>query len=359
MTGTIVPTGQRPRRTRATRRGRVLLVLAIVAGLGLAIVLAARVVFGGLTTAPDYVGDGSGEVVVQVRQGDSLGDVGAALAGKSVVRSEGAFRKAAAVVPRAKSLQPGFYRLHKHMSAQSAVALLLDPAAKVKTKVTVPEGMRVSQILDTIAANSEIPIAELKAAAADPAKLGLPAYANNRLEGFLFPATYQFGPGTSAAQALKTMVGRYFDAAAATGLEGRSKSLGRSPYDVLTVASMIEKEAAISVDFPKVARVVYNRLDKAMPLQFDSTVNYALPVPKGDLSLNDIKVDSPYNTYKVMGLPPTPISNPGQQAIEAALNPAPGPFIYFVTIDKAGNSAFTDNYDEFLRLKKQGEAARK
>ncbi|MDQ6649776.1 MAG: endolytic transglycosylase MltG [Actinomycetota bacterium] len=359
MTRTIVPAGAPPRRTRATRRGRALLVIAVIVTLVLAIVLAARAVFGGLSTAPDYTGPGSGEAVVQVRQGDSLGDVGAALAGKGVVRSEGAFRKAAAAVPQAKSVQPGFYRLRRHMSAQSAVSLLLDPAAKLKTKVTIPEGMRAAQILDTIAANSEIPAADLKEAAADPSKLALPAYAKGRLEGFLFPATYQFGPGTTAVQALKTMVGRYDDAAAATGIEARSKAIDRSPYDVLIVASMIEKEAAVSADFGKVARVVYNRLDKGMPLQFDSTVNYALPVPKGNLSLTDIKVDSPYNTYRVMGLPPTPISNPGQQAIEAALNPTPGPFIYFVTIDKAGNSAFTDNYDEFLRLKKQGEAARR
>jgi len=355
----MLPSTEPPRRTRATRRGRVLLVLAVVGVLAAAIVLGARAVFGGLTTAPDYPGTGSGEVVVQVRQGDSLGDVGAALAGKGVVRSEGAFRKAAARTPQAKSLQPGFYRLRRHMSAESAVALLLDPAGKVKTRVTIPEGMRASQIVETIAANSEIPIADLKAAAADPSKLALPAYAKGQLEGFLFPATYQFGPGTTATQALKMMVGRFEDAAAATSLENRSKAINRSPYDVLTVASMIEKEAAVSGDFGKVARVVYNRLDKGMALQFDSTVNYALAAPKGNLSLTDIKVDSPYNTYRVMGLPPTPISNPGQQAIEAALNPAAGPFIYFVTIDKAGNSAFTDNYDEFLRLKKQGEAARR
>jgi UPF0755 protein len=184
-----------------------------------------------------------------------------------------------------------------------------------------------------------------------PAVLGLPSYAQNQPEGFLFPATYDVEPGTGAVEALQMMTEKFAEEASVVDLEGRAKALGLSPYQALVVASLVEAESPRAEDRPKVARVVLNRLAKGMPLQFDSTINYVREERKARLSLADIGVDSPYNTYRNRGLPPTPINSPGRQSLEAALSPAAGDWIYFVAIDKQGRSFFTSSYQEFLAAK--------
>ena len=152
------------------------------------------------------------------------------------------------------------------------------------------------------------------------------------------------------------MVERYREAATELELEARAERLGRTPYEVLVTASLIEKETAFAGDRSKVARVVYNRLDDGMPLQFDSTVNYIRTEKKARLSLDDLKQESDYNTYQNTGLPPTPIDSPGAEAIEAALSPAEGDYVYFVTIDEDGRSLFTADYDEFINAKNKAKA---
>jgi len=242
------------------------------------------------------------------------------------------------------------------MSAAGALALLLDPASRARSRVTLPEGVTTAVALKRIADATEVPLKDLQAAVGDPSVLGLPDYAEGQVEGFLFPATYDVEPGTSAVDALKLMTARFAKAAQDVDLVDRAEAIGRTPYEVLITASLIEKETAFPADRNKVARVVYNRLDKDMPLQFDSTVNYIRSEKKARLSLDDLKQESDYNTYQNTGLPPTPIDSPGAEAIEAALSPAEGDYVYFVTIDEDGRSLFTADYDEFINAKNKAKA---
>ena len=336
-----------------------LVVLLVVMGLLVGAALGARALlssFSGGSASADYAGAGTGEVLVQVAEGDTASDIAAELREKDVVASAAAFRTVAGQDTRSRSLQPGFYRLRQQMSAAAALDLLLDPASRTRSRVTLPEGVTLADALQRIADTTEVPLEQLQAAVAKPEALGLPDYAEGQVEGFLFPATYDVEPGTTAVQALTMMVERYEQAATELELEARAEALGRTPYEVLITASLIEKETAFPADRAKVARVVYNRLDDGMPLQFDSTVNYIRTEKKARLSLDDLKQESDYNTYQNTGLPPTPIDSPGAEAIEAALSPAEGDYVYFVTIAKDGRSLFTADYDEFINAKNKAKA---
>ena len=347
-----------PRRRLPKAVGIAVVLVVLVALLGSA-ALGARALlssFSGGADDPDYTGAGTGEVLVQVADGDTASDIALTLREKDVVKSAGAFRAVAAGDPRSRSVQPGFYRLRGQMSASDALALLLDPEARARSRVTLPEGVTLAVALDRIADATEVPEAQLQKAVAKAGPLGLPDYAGGQVEGFLYPATYDIEPGTSAAQALKTMVDRFGQAASEIDLEGRARALGRTPYEVVITASLIEKETAFAADRAKVARVVYNRLDAGMPLQFDSTVNYIRTEKKARLSTDDLKQESDYNTYQNTGLPPTPIDSPGTDALEAALEPAKGDYVFFVTTAENGSSLFTADYDEFLRAKAKAKA---
>lgn len=352
----------RAERRRQQRRRKRRNPLGPILGVLLIIVLVAGIVYGGRKVlnsfggTPDYAGNGTGAVTVQVHSGDTAADIATTLTRLGVVKSEKAFRDAAKKDPRSPSIQPGYYRLHKQMSGKSALTLLLDPLARLQSKFTVPEGRSVTETLQIIATKAGVPLAQLQAAAKNTAALGLPDYAGGRLEGFLFPATYDIDPGTSAVKILQTMVSTYKQRVDDTGLSARAGALGISPYQMLTVASLLEEEA-ITPDFTKVARVVYNRVQRGQRLELDSTVNYALHRNRVKVSLQDIQVSSPYNTYRRTGLPPTPITNPGVVAIQAALHPAAGPWLYFVKIDKSGRTYFTEDYNDFLTHKAQAQAA--
>lgn len=345
------------RRGRGSRVGLLLGVLVVLAGLLAGLGLGGRALVHNLTATPDWTGGGTGAVVVQVKDGQSLSAVGATLRDKGVVESVAAFTKAASRDDRARQLQPGFYRVREHMSGAAALALMLDPKARASSQLTVPEGSTLAQILALAAGHSKLTVADLTRAARDGKALGLPAWAGGKAQGLLFPATYEVDPGSSAVSLLAAMVDRFQSEAATVGLAPGAKALKLTPYQVLTVASILEKEAKLPGDFPKVARVLYNRLAKGMPLQVDSTLEFVLPQRKGHLSNSDIKIASPYNTYLHRGLPPTPIDSPGEVALKAALHPADGSWLYFITVDKSGRTAFTDSYQEFLRLKVQAQAA--
>jgi len=333
----------------------VLVSLLLIGGLAAGGVLGVRALVGSVrSAADDYTGTGSGAVVVRIHPGDTASDIATALAGAGVVKTAAAFRRAANADERSRRLQPGFYRLKRHMGSTEALALMLDPAALVVHRVTVPEGTTARGIVDLVARSAHLPAAELAGELARPTGLGLPAYARGRVEGLLFPATYGFAPGTTAEQALTEMVRRYQQAAKDLDLDARARAAGRTPYQVLIVASIVQGEARLPADFPKVAAVIYNRLARGMPLQVDATINYVLPERKGHLTAKDLELSSPYNSYRVTGLPPTPIGSPGEVALRAALSPTPGDLLYFVTIDKAGHNAFTNSYAEFLRLKAIG-----
>lgn len=344
---------------RAPRHGLRTLVLVVAL-----LALLAGAVFGGLyalrrleqPSVADYQGSGTGSVVVQVLSGETAGQIAVRLAERGVVASAAAFNQAAIANPQSRSLQPGTYRLREHMSGSAALAMLLDPSSRLRGRVVLPEGITLSEALRTISTSAKLPLAQVEAAAKNTAALGLPDYAKGRLEGFLFPATYDVDPGTTAQQLLRTMVARYRQAAEQLDLTRKAQAIGRTPYEVLITASLIERETAYPPDRPKVARVVYNRLARGMPLQFDSTVNYVRAEKKARLSVQDLKVESDYNTYLHTGLPPTPIGSPGLDTLRAALNPASGNYIYFVTVSKTGQALFTADYNAFLRAKAKAMA---
>ena len=348
-------TSDRPAPRRLPKPVGVLIVLTVVVALIVGITVGARKLYDSAFGVADYTGSGTGKVTVQIKPGDSAAAIGATLVAKGVVKSEKAFTEAAKSDARSKKLQPGFYALRLKMAGVQALALLLDPKSRVRGRVTLPEGISVAKVIERLATYTELKRADITAALENPSVLGLPDYAKGKPEGFLFPATYDVEPGTAAVDAFTMMTEKFDEVAASLDLEDRARQLGLTPYQVVTIASLVEAETAVDADRSKVARVVLNRLKAGMPLQFDSTVNYVREEKKARLSIDDLKVESPYNTYKNKGLPPTPISSPGEAALEAALNPAPGDWIYFITIDKAGNSLFTSSYSEFLKAKAKAQ----
>jgi len=354
--------GHRGRRRKKSRRGRKL--APVIAIVFLIAVVGGGGYFGftflsGLVNPPDYEGAGTGSVTVQIEDGDSVRQMGRRLQKADVVKSSSAFYNVAKKDPNATGIQPGYYRLKLHMSSKAALALLLSPASRTG-RVTLPEGKRVTQVLTILAARTHIPLKNFQRAAQNTKALGLPSYAHGRLEGYLYPFTYDPAPNATATQVLRAMVDQFKRAAADIDLEGEARRRHLSPHDVIVIASLVQAESGASEDMPKIARVIENRLHNPQPwmhkLQLDSTVMYALGKYGIVASGNDLKSTSPYNTYAYPGLPPGAISNPGEEAIKAALNPAKGPWTYFVTTDpKRHVTKFTDSPTEFSRFRQELE----
>jgi len=297
--------------------------------------------FGG---PEDYTGQGSGQVVVEIPEGSTGQGIANVLAKADVVKSPEAFYQLSLKDSRAQAIQPGFYQLKKQMSAEAALTALMDKGNRVEGKVTIPEGSRIRQIVKLIAKNTEIPEDDVTAALAKPEALGLPAEAEGNPEGYLYPATYVVPPGTTAEELLKQMIAKTVQTTKSLDLENRAKALGLSTEEVLTLASILEYEANRDEDYPKVARVIYNRINQGMPLQLDSTVSY-VSGREGDVWTTEAeRADtSEYNTYQHVGLPPGPIGSPGEKTIEAALNPAEGDWIYFVPDYENKTTVFSTN----------------
>jgi UPF0755 protein len=288
----------------------------------------------------DYSTAGTGQVVVQVQPGQTATSVAPRLVSLGVVASSRAFVLAAEHSPNQTGLEPGLYRLHKQMKASLAYALMLSPSSRVQNKITIPEGWRVSQILAALGAHSGIPAADFQKALSDPGSLGLPSYANGKPEGYLFPATYDIQPNMTATAVLQTMVQQFNSYAASINLTKAAAAANLTPSQLVTVASLLQAEGGRLSDYPKIARVVYNRLAAGMPLQFDSTVFYGLGEFGTAATNAQLQSTSPYNTYKYKGLPPGPIDSPGNAAFQAALHPAAGNWLYFVS-SKNGVTKFS------------------
>ena len=347
------PTG-RAARPGGAGRGPLLVAVAALVVVALGVFFGVRSLSGG--TADDYSGDGTGSVSIVVAKGDTLRAIGRTLTDAGVVASADVFVNVAESDSRAQSIAPGTYRLHAGMSADAAVTMLLDPSSRQVLKLAVPEGWRLEKTVAAAVKATGIPEDQLKESLSRAGSLGLPAYAEGDPEGFLFPATYEFQPGVTPDAVVTAMLKRFGQAATDADLAASAKALGRSPLEVLTVASILEIEGSPD-DYDKVARVLYNRLKAGMPLQLDSTVNYALGTANLHLTADQLKTDSPYNTYRNKGLPPGPINSPGDAAIQAALAPATGTWLYFVTTDPATQTTeFATTYADFLKLKKKFQA---
>ncbi|MEJ5944653.1 endolytic transglycosylase MltG [Pseudokineococcus basanitobsidens] len=338
------PDAATPRRPRRRRRA----VAAVVLVLALVLVAAAGVVGWGFVRPlldrdpgpADYAGPGTGEVQVQVEEGDTGAAIGQTLVEAGVVGSVEAFTGAAAADPESDSIQPGTYALRERMSAAGALDLLLSPAAKVDLQVQLIEGLRAVDALAQISEATGIPVEELQAAATDPS-VPLPAEAQGNLEGYLFPATYTFEPDVTAVEVISTLVSRAEQGLVEGGVPQEQW------HRTMTVASLVEAEASREEDRPKVARVIENRVAAGMALQFDTTVDYATGKRGVTTTDEDRATDSPYNTYVYPGLPPGPINSPGDSAIAAAVAPADGPWLYFVAVDPdTGETRFATTFEE-------------
>lgn len=328
---------QRAERDRKRRRRRrknlvaLVIVLLVLGGGGLAvwkIGLPMLDSIGGSSAegGDDYPGPGTTQVDVTIPQGATGTAMGEILAEADVVKTAGAFREAFSANPQAPSIQPGTYRLFLQMRAADAVAALLNPQFRVQTQVTIQEGKRLSQILEILSSKTTIPVADFEALTKDPAAIGLPPEAGGNAEGWLFPATYTFEPGTAPADMLKAMVAKTVQVLDAKGVPAEQRET------VLIKASLVERESPGGEVSAQIARAIENRLSSDMKLDIDAAVLYGLnqPPPLTDAGK---AVDTEYNLYMHVGLPPTPIASPGEKSIDAVLNPVPGPWKYWCTIN--------------------------
>ena len=347
---------------RKQRRRRSVAVLAValvlVAGAGYVVlslmggsILAG--VRGGSATVTDFQGPGRpGAPTVTINSGDSGAAIARTLYTAGIVASEGAFRAAFDANPDASLIQPGTYQLLLEMKAEDAVRALLDPKSRVSMKVTIPEGFTAEEIFTRISEVTLVSVDDLRAAAADPAAIGLPAEAGGNVEGWLFPMTYMVEPNTPAAAILAPMVAKTVETLTSKGVPQDQWS------DVLKKASLIEKEAVLDEDRPMMARVIENRLEQVWPLQIDATLVYSLGKPGSQLTQAELDdTSNPYNSRKLTGLPPTPIASPGAASIDAVLAPADGPWMFWVTVNlDTGETKFASTHDEFLQYKAEYQA---
>jgi UPF0755 protein len=346
---------QQERSHRGRPRRLVLLIVGFVVVLGVLAAIGIPKIADQFSDPKDYSGTGSGSVTVIIPGGASASQIASILNSDGVVASAGAFTDAANANANSKNIQPGSYVLKKHMSAKSAIVALLNPASRnADADVVITEGATILDVearLEKVLGASQH--AAILKAAGRASELGLPVnYGKlpNSPEGFLYPATYTFDPGTTAESALQKMVSRFIDQDRSTGFATEAKKIKVAPYDARIVASIAQAEAKFPADLPKVARVIYNRIAAGMPLQIDATSAYAGKLKGLDPSkVIYAQIDSPYNTYQNHGLPPTPIGNPGAEAMEAAVHPAVGNWLYYVNGDKAGNLFFTHDPNAFAQ----------
>ncbi|MBK3576058.1 endolytic transglycosylase MltG [Streptomyces sp. MBT65] len=225
------------------------------------------------------------------------------------------------------------------------------------TSLVIPEGWRSGQIYEAVDKALALPVGTTKKSIAKSG-LKLPTDAEGNPEGYLFPATYPLEKKSTPASLLSFMVNtankKFNGAPVAAGAQRNAMNV----YQAVTIASIVQAEAASTADMGKVARVIFNRLERGMPLQMDSTINYALNRATLRTTTSDTRLDSPYNSYQRMGLPPTPIDNPGEDAMRAAINPPPGDWLYFVTV-KPGDTRFAATYEEHQRNVAEFNAAQK
>lgn len=318
------------------------------------------------SSGADYVGEGKGKVVITVKKGQTVAEIGQTLKAAGVVASVDAWLAAAQQEPLVSSIGPGQYVMLKEMSAEAAVTRMISPSSRLIDKVLLREGLRIWESFKKIHAATGIPTKDLEKAARQGNKIGLPSYANNFAEGFIFPATYEFEKSANAKEVLTQTVAQFNDAADAVNLAAGAKKMHVSTYEALIIASLIQAEGHPD-DFAKISRVIYNRLDPKKQggtyglLQMDATVNYALRSSEINLSEQQLQnTQSRYNTYKYPGLPPTPINSPGEAAMRAAIHPAKGNWLYYVTVDtKTGKTKFTNSYKKFLKYKAELSAQNK
>ncbi|PYY35174.1 endolytic transglycosylase MltG [Curtobacterium sp. MCJR17_055] len=344
------PRDDRPARRKGPLIAGIVIVALVLAAAGGAYAFAAPKVqavmsaISGAKETDDYTGDGTSKVTITIKEGDIGEDVAATLQRSGVVKTSSAFYELLLASPEVQ-FQPGSYALKKKMSSKAALSALQDKANRVEDpSLVIPEGTALQDIEAGMVSKAGLSKAEVAAAAEDVSAYGLPAGVTT-LEGWLFPATYPIKPDWTAKQ--------YFQAMVDT-MKQRLEKAGVAEADqerVVVFASLVQKEAGLAADYPKVARVFQNRLDDGMRLQSDATVAYGTGNTHTVTTTDAERADASneYNTYQHDGLPPAPISNPGDIAIDAVVHQATGNWLYFVTVDlETGETVFSDTYDQHL-----------
>jgi UPF0755 protein len=340
-------------------------VIVVVAGFGIAyfVLSDSTPILGALTPLADPTGamdpDDSSKQVVTVPPGATAADIGTDLQQRGLVRSALVFRMAVEQAGVGSKLAAGDYELSRSMTTPEIVQVLARGQVKRGLVATIPEGWRSEQIADRLQATGVSSREDFLRAVAAPETVPgvnlLPEPTPRGLEGYLFPETYEVAQAVPGSRAAELMV-RMFQQRLGSALRTNGTSL--TPYQVLTLASIVEREAKQSSERATIASVYLNRLAARLPLQADPTVQYAVASRDGaraaaynywksDLTEADLRLDSPFNTYMYDGLPPGPICNPGEASIRAVLQPAHTDYLYFVaTSDGSGQHLFARTLDE-------------
>lgn len=353
--------GRRRRRRRASGCLPILLVLAVLAGLGyLGVTRGIDALDSAFADPEDYDGPGIGATTFRVTSGDSISIIADNLERLDVVASAEAFVDAAAVDDRSAGIREGVYRVREQMSAAETVDLLVSARTR-GSQFTFTAGKTVEEIVDLLVADTELTRRELQSALDRPAQLDLPRSAEGSAEGYLAPGSYTFFPDDDATTILSEMVESWRADAEEVGLSAAAERIGYSEHDLMTIASLVQTEGSLLDERgrSRIARVIYNRLEiednpSAGFLQLDATVNYALGEKVARLTFAQIDsvADSPYNTYSMQGLPPGPIATPSLDALRAAIEPAEGPWFYYVTVNlRTGETKFATTPEEFSVLR--------
>lgn len=308
--------------------------------LAFAIIAAIDFIKPSISSAPNYAcgNPSQSEALIDVNQGESGSSIAAELFAAGVVKSASSFFRVAVSDARASSIAPGIHRLNKNLCAIEALDQLLD-RTRIENLISIPEGAWKSEIFNSL---KKIGFADSEVKAASNS-IRIPQGFTS-LEGLLFPAQYSFDSSTPLSKIFETMIARSQREMNSAGFMDSQEKF--SPQELLIIASLVQAEGDPQ-DYAKVSQVVRNRLKFGMPLQFDSTVHY-IKGTRGSvfLSTNSTLINSPYNTYRRTGLPPTPINNPGAKALYAATHPENGVWLYFITV-APGDTRFTDSYEEF------------
>lgn len=329
-------------------RSKTPIVIATICAL---FVLVGYVVVRTVLPPADYSGPATGSTNIKIKEGDSVAVIANTLKTKGVISSVDRLIDLCSNDLRCNKLQPGTYKLGTHIPVKLALTSLMDPANKIFDGLLIREGLRSSEVVSLLAERTGFSASKFQSIIDSPKQLGLPDWAQGNVEGFLFPATYDIATNSTPLAILQQMVGTANREYKNADLIGHAQTSGLTPRELLTVASIMQAESHPR-DFPKVARVILNRLALPMRLQMDSTVAYGLGRKQVILSTADLAIDSPYNTYLHDGLPPGPINNPGIAAITAAGNPADGDWLYFITVNlDTQETKFTKSYETFLQYK--------
>lgn len=297
-------------------------------------------------------------VSVEVPTGASTAAIGGILAEAGVVRNSNMFRLRARVAGADGELKAGRYDLYTGMPYDEVIARLRKGPPLEYVTITIPEGFTIEQIAERLEAQAGVSGDDFREIAEHGAgrfhRFYLDGVKTGSLEGYLFPKTYRIRRGAIATEVVEMMLDQFDKEIGTLDLE-YAKAKGHSLHDVVIIASMIEREARLTDERPLVASVIYNRLDRGMYLEIDATIEYVLPGNRFRLRSKDLKIDSPYNTYRVRGLPVGPIANPGMASLKAAASPAATGYIYYVLTGRDGSHTFCENVSQFEAAKRRSK----